>query len=138
MGSSGSGKFGTYHVGTGQTTGAYGTANGGGIGSVGGGGTGEVECPDVLENIRLEDVATSDFYLNNNFLPTPSAPVELHNTIYKGRLVIKETFTGEVVGNLPTQYNYIINCIKKGKHYTGTVIAAGMVPVPFVVVTLYA
>lgn len=139
MGSAGSGKFGTYRVGNGQTTG--GTGSGGAGGATGGGiggGTGEIECPSVIENIRLEDVATSDYYVNHKSLPSPGDPVELHNTVYNGRLVVKATSTAEVLGNLPTQYNYLINCIKKGMQYTGTVVASGMTPVPFVVVTLHA
>lgn len=129
MGSSGSGKFGTYRVGNGQTT--------GGTGSVSGG-TGEIECPSVIENIRLEDVATSTYYINHQSIPSRGDPVELNNTVYKGRLVVMATSTGEVLGNLPTQYNHLINCIKKGMQYAGTVVASGMIPVPFVVVTLHA
>lgn len=138
MGSAGSGKFGTYRVGNGQKTGGAGTGSGGGVGGGIGGGTGEIECPSIIENIRLEDVATSDYYVTYQSLPSRGEPVELNNTIHKGRLVVKATSTGEVLGNLPTQYNHLINCIKKGMQYTGTVVASGMTPVPFVVVTLHA
>jgi hypothetical protein len=141
MGSSGSGKFGTYHVGNGQTAGGSGSGaggSGGGAGGVLGGGTGEIECPAIIENIRLEDVATSDYYVTNHSLPASGDPVDLHNAIHKGRLVVKATSTGEILGNLPTQYNYLINCIKRGMHYTGVVVASGKTPVPFVVVTLHA
>jgi len=132
MGSSGSGKFGTYRGGNGQTTGGVGTESG--IG----GGTGEIECPSVIENIRLEDVATSDYYVNHQSLPSHGESVEINKNIYKGRLVVTVTSTSEVLGNLPTQYNYLINCIKKGMQYTGTVVASGIIPIPFAVVTLRA
>lgn len=135
MGSAGLGKFGTYRVGNGQTTGEAGTGSGGG-GL--GGGTGEIECPSVIENIRLEDVAISDYYVNHQSLPSRRDPVELNSTVYKGRLVVKATSTGEVLGNMPTQYNHLINCIKKGMQYSGAIVASGMTPVPFVVVTLHA
>lgn len=128
MGSAGSGKFGTYRVGINQTTG----------GTVNGSGTGEIVCPSVIENIRLEDVAISDYFINQGTFPTHGEPVELNNTIHKGRLVVNSTYTSEVLGNLPTQYNYLINCIKKGMQYTGSVVASGLTPVPFVVVTLNA
>ena len=138
MGSSGSGKFGTYRVGKGQTggsgTGSAGGSAGGGVA----GGSGEVECPSVIENIRLEDVATSDYYISNQSVPSTGVPVELNDTVYKGRLVMKTTSSGETCGNLPTQYNHLINCIKKSMHYEGTIIASGLTPVPFVVVTLHA
>lgn len=138
MGSAGSGKFGTYRVGGGQTTGGAGSGSGGAAGDSLGGGTGEVECPSAIENIRLEDVATSGYYANHHSLPSRGAPVELNNSVHKGRLVVKATSTGEVLGNLPTQYNHLINCIKKGVQYTGTVVASGTTPVPFAVVTLHA
>jgi len=139
MGSAGSGKFGTYRVGNGQTTGGTGTGSGGaGAGGGLGGGTGEIECPSVIENIRLEDVAISDYYVNHQSLPSRGDPVELNNNVYKGRLVVKATLTGEFLGNLPTQYNHLINCIKKGMQYSGAIVASGITPVPFVVVTLHA
>ncbi len=134
MGSSGSGKFGTYHIGNDKGSSSSGT----GVGGVGGGGTDEIGCPTIIQNIRLEDVATSDYYVHHNLLPTSGDPVYLSNTIYKGRLVVKVTSTNEILGNLPTQYNYLINCIKKGMQYTGVVVASGSTPVPFVVVTLNA
>lgn len=132
MGSSGSGKFGTYRTGNGKGTSGSGT--GAGIG----GGTDEIECPSIIENIRLEDVATSDYYVNHNLLPASGDQVYLNSTIHNGRLVVKAVSTDEIIGNLPTQYNFLVNCIKKGMHYNGAVIASGTTPIPFVVVTLHA
>lgn len=138
MGSAGSGKFGTYRVGKGKTTGDSGTGVGGGAGGGADGGIGEIECPSTIENIRLEDVATSEYYVKNQSLPPSGDHVNLHSDIHKGRLVVKATSTGQILGNLPTQYNHLINCIKKGMNYTGVVVASGKTPVPFVVVTLNA
>jgi len=138
MGSSGSGRFGTYRVGTGKETGGSGSGIGGGSIEGAGGNTGEIECPNTIENIRLEDVATSEYYVRNQFLPSSGEAVSLHSTIYKGRLVVRTTSTGEIIGNLPTQYNFLINCIKKGMNYTGSIVASGEKPVPFIVVTLNA
>ena len=53
MGSSGSGMFGTY--------------SGGGAGSIAhGGGSGGDMCPLEIENIRLEDVAISEYFSNHS------------------------------------------------------------------------
>lgn len=125
MGSAGSGKFGTYRIG-GNTI----------IGGVGG--SGEVECPTLIENIRLEDVATSEYYTKYHNLPGLQSRIQLRDRTYTGRLVIETVDTQEVVGNLPTQYNYLLNCIQKGLKYTGLVISSGGSPIPFVVVTLNA
>ena len=43
-----------------------------------------------------------------------------------------------VIGNIPTEYNFLLNCIERGKNYLGKVISSGETPVPFVVVNLYA
>ena len=131
MGSAGSGRFGTYRIESGQITGGNGN---GGVG----GGIGEVECPSNIENIRLEDVATSQYYVTYKSLPPSGDLVELNNTIYRGRLVVVVVSTGEILGNLPTQYNYLIKCIKKNMQYSGSVVLSGLIPVPFVVVKLHS
>lgn len=134
MGSAGSGKFGTYRIGNGEGT----SGTGSGVGGTGGGGTGEIECPKILENIPLEDVAVSEYYQNHNTLPGQGISVKLRTTIYRGRLVVETDDSGEILGNLPTQYNTLVNCIKKGMKYSGAIVASGITPVPFVVVTLNA
>lgn len=130
MGSSGSGKFGTYRIGGGA----------GGDGSIvsQAGGSSEVECPSIIENIKLEDVAASEFYLRHNALPVAGAVVKIRDKVYLGRLVVETIDTLEVIGNLPTQYNYLLTCIQKGINYTGQVISSDELPIPFVVVTLNA
>lgn len=148
MGSSGSGKFGTYHVGGSRGTSGQqpGTSNGGfggissgqGYSGVAGGGAGEIECPPVIEYIRLEDVAISQYYVSRNSLPNPGEAVELPSDIVNGRLVVTVSSTGEILGNLPTEYNYLINCLKRGITYIGTVASSGVSPVPFAVVSLHA
>lgn len=134
MGSAGSGRFGTYRIGDTGGTSATGSTEGGTSGT----GTGEIECPQMLENIPLEDVAVSEYYQKHNMLPGRGTPVKLRSTIYRGRLVIETTDSSEILGNLPTQYNTLVNCIKKGLKYSGVIVASGINPVPFVVVTLNA
>jgi len=129
MGSAGSGRFGTYRI-----DGGEGTSMGGKDGA----GNGETKCPEILKNIRLEDVALSEYYLNYSSLPGQGTAIKLRPTIYRGRLVVETIENAEILGNLPTQYNYLVNCIRKGMKYSGEVIASGITPVPFVVVTLHA
>lgn len=125
MGSSGSGMFGTYQ--------------GGGAGaSVNGGKFDEIECPLEIENIRLEDVAISEYYLHNQHVPPVNEPIELSMQLVNKRLAVVLTSTQEVIGNLPVQYNYLNLCMKKGKKYSGIVKASGLSPIPYIVVNLYA
>ena len=140
MGTSGSGKFGNYPTGSSETVpkkGQNGISIGDGVGGGVGGGVGEFECPEFIEHIRLEDVAVSEYFINNNSLPNPGDAVELKDTIYKGRLVIISTSIREIIGNLPTQNNNLINCIKREIKYIGTVISSGKLPVPYVMVSLH-
>lgn len=125
MGSSGSGIFGTY--------------SGGGAGSsVNGGNTGEDGCPLEIENIPLEDVAISEYFLNHDNVPSVGELIELSMHLVNKRLVVVLTSTQEVIGNLPVTYNYLNLCIKKGKRYSGAIKSSGLSPIPFIVVNLYA
>lgn len=133
MGSSGHGRFGTYHVG-GNLAGSG--LTGGGIGGVAGGGS-EISCPSIIELIRLEDVALSEYFVKNESVPPFGSSVELENRINHGRLVVRLLSTEEVLGNLPTQYNYLLTCLQSGMRYTGTVVSSGEMPIPFIVVTLH-
>jgi len=127
MGSTGSGMFGTYR--------------GDGAGAISGGsinGGGDNQCPLEIENINLEDVAISDYYLDHNNVPDTNLNVILNTKTVNGRLVIVLVGTNEIIGNLPVKYNYLNLCIKKGKKYSGHVISSGVSPIPYVVVNLYA
>ena len=84
MGSSGNGMFGTYRSG-----GAGSTANGG------------EGCPLEIENIRLEDVAISEYFLNHNDVPSVGELVELAMQLVNKRLVVVLESTQEDNGNIP-------------------------------------
>ena len=125
MGSSGNGLFGTYR--------------GGGAGSiVNGGNNGEDACPLVIENIRLEDVAISEYFQNHKDVPSTGQSVELAMQLVNKRLAVVLSSTQEVIGNLPVSYNYLNLCIKKRIKYLGEIKSSGLSPVPFIVVNLYA
>lgn len=125
MGSSGNGMFGTYR--------------GGGAGSIANGGNNGGEgCPLEIENIRLEDVAISEYFLNHSDVPSVGEPVELAMQLVNKRLAVVLTSTQEVIGNIPVSYNYLNLCIKKGKRYLGEIKSSGLSPIPFIVVNLYA
>lgn len=137
MGSSGIGRFGNYPMGGSSRSSGRRDGMIGGSGT-GGGFGGKLVCPNVIKHIRLEDVAMSEYYMNKHSVPEVDGEVELSGEIHFGRLVVSLISTGEVIGNLPTDYNYLIDCINMGKEYTGSILSSGTSPVPYVVVTLYA
>lgn len=131
MGSSGSGQFGNYRPG-GSGAGA------GGSGGIGGGGKPENECPEIIEHIKIEDVGTSEYCMEVGGLPQVGAMVTVRKTLYKGRLVIQADDNSKVIGNLPTAYNSLLICLKRGMNYSGAIDSSGSSPIPYVVVTLHA
>lgn len=124
MGSAGSGRFGDYNI----RSSYDGMSDG----------KKEVECPHIIETIRVEDVATSQYYLDNKAIPLPKTNIVLKDIIVNGRLVIEHSANHKIIGNLPTQYNYLYTCTQQGMSYKGEVVSSGISPVPYVVVTLHA
>lgn len=132
MGSSGFGRFGNYPVG-GSGAGSGGIGGQSGSGGFGG----EDSCPADIDQIFLEDVATSEYYVKRGVLPGFGERVELLDHLYLRRLVVASAATGEIIGNLPTEFNKLLFCIKRGMHYSGTVLSSGTTPVPYVTVNLH-
>jgi len=103
MGSAGSGSFGTYRINGSSDSEGNNREGSTGVGSGNMGfGTGEVECPKSIENIRLEDIATSEYYVQHQSLPSYGEAVSLRSKIHNGRLVVENLSAKEVLGNLPT------------------------------------
>lgn len=132
MGSTGHGKFGdyseqqNYNISNVTTPGMYTSTNAG---------VGSKQCPTELPTIKLEDVQTSQYYLERQELPKIGDNVYLSDQIHNGRLVVVHTDSNLIIGNLPTSYNFMIKCLEH--NYTGNVISSGMQPIPFVVVDLH-
>ena len=133
MGSTGHGKFGdyseqqNYNVSNGGTTSGMYTSTNAGLGGN--------KCPTELPTIKLEDVQTSQYYIEHQELPEIGDDVYLSDQIHNGRLVVVHTDSNLIIGNLPTSYNFMIKCLEH--NYTGNVISSGMQPIPFVVVDLH-
>ena len=126
MGSSGYGKFGNYKE----------NSNNSSEDSESFIGEGGVKCPIILPTIRLEDVQTSEYFKERQNLPYIDNSVHLSKELFFGRLVVVDTDSNLIIGNLPTFYNYLINCIEQND-YIGSIVSTGMEPIPFVVVDLH-
>jgi hypothetical protein len=114
---------------------------GGGGPSGGPGGRGPEEgddrCSRDLLDIPLEEVGRSEFFNAHQSLPGVGTSVRLRQTLLGPRLSV-DTEAGESVGFLPTAYNYLVSCVRRGFSYAGKVTSSTLKPVPSVRVNLYA
>ncbi len=118
MGSTGSGRFTDYSES--QSSGEGSSAEGGGSGGVD-------RCTQAF-NCTLEEVSQCDFFTNNG--NTPAIRTTL-NLVLTNRL-FAATSTGEIVGALPTRFNYLAGCLEEGYSYIGIITASSTSPVPTV------
>lgn len=127
MGTTGTGRFADY-PGPGRTRGA--------------GETGEdrpsEDCTAPLTGIKLEDVAASPYFERAQALPEPGQAVGVRGSLYRKRMAVEVSQSGEVLGFLPTRFNYLLAYIRQGYRYEGVVISSSMRPIPSVAVNLGA
>ena len=98
-------------------------------------GSGKVEedrC-DRAFGAELEDVATSAFYRQRKGLPEAGTEVEIR---VSKRVAVVTSDSGQEVGNLPTQFNYLRACINSGRQYKGVVRSSAERPLPRVSVDI--
>jgi hypothetical protein len=93
-------------------------ANGGG-GRGGGSGKSD-KCDISVEDLQLEEIALSDYYTKNKEPPPEKTKVRVREKLVDGRVAV-ETDGGEVIGYVPTAYNYLRQCISQGWKYRGKV-----------------
>lgn len=105
MGSTGTGRFGTYDSKNSKTNLSK-----------------KNLCERPLDSVILEDIEIHQYYKENNKLPAVGDNVYVSNTKFKGRIVVTHTITNQILGNLPTDYNYLFQCIQLGYYYKGTVV----------------
>jgi hypothetical protein len=131
MGSSGTNKFTDF---PGTSRGSAKTPKGGG-GASGGSPGDTAQCERPLSNVALEEVAVCDYFVTNHGLPATGTPVSVRKALVGHRIAV-ETTGGEVVGYLPTDFNYLLRCMTGGFSYSGKVVSAKTKPVQVVRVDL--
>lgn len=116
MGSSGTGRFSDYSgskreylPGEGEPT---------------GGSSGEDPCDQALST-TLEEIERCDYFRRTNSVPGEGEEVRID---IDGR-VCATTVEGELIGYLPTRFNYLASCIYAGRKYGGVVVSVSIVPV---------
>lgn len=119
MGSTGSGNFSDYPGNTNAVKGVTGGESG-------------VNVCNRAVMTRLEDVATSDYFQKNGSVPPIGTSVII---AFSTRIVALDD-KGVIIGNLPTEYNYLMRCLKEGYQYEGEVTGSNNAPLPSVQVAV--
>jgi hypothetical protein len=95
-------------------------------------------CADPLPDIPLEEVATSDYYRRVRTVPPRGTGVRLRTELVSGRLGVEVADTGELLGLIPTPYNFLRACIARGYRYDGAVTSSAAGQLPMIRVQLTA
>lgn len=82
------------------------------------------KCDRAVATV-LEDVETCDYYKKNGKVPAKGTYVKI---ALKIRLVAIDE-KGDVIGYLPTEYNYLLECLNDGYQYEGEVSGSFETPV---------
>lgn len=93
------------------------------------------QCERAIGNIPLEDVANCEYYQTNRSVPPVGTNIRIRETLYHGRLVV-EDFESTIIGLLPTQYNYLRQCMVREYRYSGNIISSRNRPLPTVNIDL--
>jgi hypothetical protein len=138
MGSSGSGHLTDYSKKPSRKksgTKRPGSKGGGGGGGASGGSSGEDPCSKAIGDISLEEVARCEYYQTHSNTPRVSTRVRVRQTLVEHRIGV-ENNKGELLGYLPTEYNYLLGCMEAGFSYVGLVKSALNVQVPRISIDL--
>lgn len=129
MGSSGSGRFSDYSKKPGAKKRSTKGGGGQGGGGASGGSSGENQCNKAIGDISLEEVARCEYYQKHKDVPRLGSRVNVRKALVSQRIGV-ENNKGELLGYLPTAYNYLVGCMEQGYSYTGLVKSALNVRIP--------
>ena len=89
------------------------------------------KCERAVATV-LDDVETCDYYKKNGHVPAKGTYVKI---ALKTRLVAVDKH-GDVIGLLPTEYNYLLECLNDGYQYEGEVSGSFETPIPSVYIAV--
>ena len=85
------------------------------------------KCDRAVATV-LEDVETCDYYKKHGKVPAKGSYMRIDK---KMRLVAVDE-NGDIIGHLPTEYNYLLECLNDGYQYEGEVSGSFDTPIPSV------
>jgi len=136
MGSRNTGKF-TDYPGTsnGSSKSGRGSGNGSGDGR-GGGAADKDQCLRVINNVSLEEVSKAEYFLTHKAFPPVDTAVSVRSNLVGGRIGVETLSEKELIGLLPTDYNYLLQCMKQDYKYSGAILSVKSQPIPVIRVEL--
>jgi len=81
-------------------------------------------CNRVIAEQLLDEVERCDYWTSHQDVPPVGSDVVLLPQLQGGRLAVALAGTGEILGYLPTKFNYLRACMEQGWRYQGEVVAA--------------
>lgn len=136
MGSKNTGRF-TDYPGTtsGSSKSGRGSGNGGSDGRDGGAGDKD-QCLRVINNVSLEEVSRAEYFLTHKTFPPVGTTVSVRYKLVGGRIGVETLSKKELIGLLPTDYNYLLQCMKQDYKYSGEILSVKSQPIPVIRVEL--
>ena len=131
MGSRGTSRF-TDYPGTSRGSSKAGTGGSGGSGNS----KDTNICEQKITDVPLEEVARLAYFKAHAAAPAVGTAVKDLSELVGGRVGVEVSTSKEVVGLLPTQYNYLLQCVKQGYSYQGSVTSVSHKPILVVRVNL--
>ncbi|RLC63580.1 MAG: hypothetical protein DRI01_04965 [Chloroflexi bacterium] len=130
MGSTGTGRFSDYSNSSGGSEKS--TKMGGNAKSTGGAGN---RCEKNLK-VSLEEVAVCTYYSDHGDVPPVNTDVDVISKLVGRRIGVQTSTVSELIGYLPTEYNYLRQCMEQGYSYSGAVTSSSLKPIPRISVSL--
>ena len=87
-------------------------------------------------NVSLEEVATCAYYSDHGKVPPSNTDVDVISKLVGGRIGVQTTTASELIGYLPTEYNYLRRCMEQGYSYSGKITSSSLKPIPRISVLL--
>lgn len=94
--------------------------------------SGEDKCNKSFST-NLEEVQNCNYYINHSSVPPRNTQVSI--VFENPRLAVQDT-ANQIIGYLPTKYNYLLACMESGINYSGVVSASSLRPIPSVSVDI--
>lgn len=95
-------------------------------------------CMNEIKSEGLEEVSRSAYFQTHKFVPSIMEDIQVLDKLHNRRIAVESLQTGLIIGYLPTKYNYLLSCMKKGIRYVGNVEFSMDKPIPKVSVNLHA